>query len=100
MERIIGKKEDGPEVNNITYAYRLQTVADGLRDADRNEEAEKLYRRCQTMVGSIFGEDHPCILSYNGNIITCLSVKLNKKDKSEEEKAELRKVVEQIIHKN
>jgi hypothetical protein len=52
------------------------------------------------MVGNIYGEDHPAILSYNGNLITCLSVKLNKKDVKEEEKEEAKKLINQIIDKN
>jgi len=46
MERIIGKTEEGPDINNCLLAYRIQTLADGLRDAERSEESEKEFRRC------------------------------------------------------
>lgn len=52
------------------------------------------------MIGNIFGEDHPAILSYNGNIITCLSVKLNKKGTSDQDKDEIKRIINQIIDKN
>jgi len=38
------------------------------------------------MMGNMFGEDHPAILSYNGNIITCLSYKIGDKNSTEQEK--------------
>ena len=47
------------------------------------------------MIGAMFGEDHPAIISYNGNLVTCYS---NTKDK---EKVESRhETVKQIIEKN
>lgn len=59
--------------NNFLLALRVQTYADALRDAERYEESEKQYVRCQTMIGNMFGEDHPAIISYNGNLVTCYS---------------------------
>ena len=44
MERVLGKKE-GVEINNSILASRIQTVADGLRDQENHEEAEKLFRK-------------------------------------------------------
>jgi hypothetical protein len=87
IEKLIGYVKGEKEVNNMIYTYRLQTLADGYRDAERHGEAEVVYRRVQTMVGNMFGEDHPAMLPHNGNIITCLSYAMNKdKSKSEEEK--------------
>jgi transglutaminase/protease-like cytokinesis protein 3 len=43
----------------------------------------------------MFGEDHPAIISYNGNLVTCYS---NTKEKAkQEERSEL---IKQIIDKN
>lgn len=60
--------------NNFLLANRIQTFADALRDAAKYEESEKLYIRCQTMISNIFGEDHPAIVAYNGNLVTCYSI--------------------------
>ena len=69
MEICLGTKSP----NNFLLALRIQTFADALRDAARYEESEKLYLRCQTMIGNMFGEDHPAIVPYNGNLVTCYS---------------------------
>jgi hypothetical protein len=76
-------------------ALRVQTLADSLRDAERYEESEKQYVRCQSMVGAMFGEDHPAIISYNGNLVTCYS---NTKD--EEKRVSRMETVKNIIEKN
>jgi len=47
------------------------------------------------MIGNMFGEDHPAIISYNGNLVTCYS---NTKDI--EKQAERTETVKQIIEKN
>ena len=52
------------------------------------------------MVGNMYGEEHPAILMFNGNIITCLSLKMGQPKVPEEEKAQTKKVVRQIIDKN
>ena len=74
IEKIIGKVEDGPEINNHLLALRIQTLADGQRDLEKMSESEANFRRCQTMAGNMYGEEHPAILMFNGNIVTCLSL--------------------------
>lgn len=66
---------------NFLLALRIQTLADALRDAERLDESEAQYVKCQTIVGNMFGEDHPAIMSYNGNLVTCYS---NTKDKEKQ----------------
>lgn len=95
MEMIIGKKEGQPEINNFLLSIRIQTLGDVLRDADRTSEAEKVYLRCQTMVGNMFGEDHPCIIPYNGNLVTCYS-----QCKDQEIFKAKKEVIKSIIDKN
>ena len=41
----------------------------------------------------MFGEDHPAILRYNGNILTCLSITLNDKDTTEEDKIKIKETI-------
>ena len=45
------------------------------------------------MVGSLFGEDHPAIIPYNGNLVTCYS-------SWKEKKNEMMERMRQIIKKN
>ena len=65
---------------NMLLAYRIQTLADGLRDSDQDEECEKKFRLAHKIIEEIYGEGHPAILSYNGNLITCLNVQMRKED--------------------
>jgi hypothetical protein len=83
------------EQDNYLLALRIQTLADAYRDSERAEEAEKQYIRCQTMIGNIYGEDHPAIIAYNGNLVTCYS-----SNKDKEKQQERTEVIKQIIDKN
>ena len=64
----------------MLLAYRFQTLADGLRDSDQDEECEKKFRLAQSIISEIYGEEHPAILSYNGNLITCLNVQMRNEE--------------------
>lgn len=55
IEELAGKAEGGPEVNNCLLALRIQTLADAQRDGEQHAESEKTFRRCQTMIGNMFG---------------------------------------------
>ena len=97
MELILGKKqtESAREINNFLLSLRIQNLADVYRDTERHSLSEKAYLRCQTMVGNMFGEDHPAIIPYNGNLVTCYSQCKDKEIfKSKQE------VIRQIIDKN
>lgn len=53
------------------------------------------------MIGNIWGDDHPYILQYNGNLITTLNIKMtHEKGITDEEKANLKKTIHNIIEKN
>ena len=52
------------------------------------------------MIACMFGDDHTAVLPFNGNIITCMSIKLNHKDKTDEEKEATRRIMRQMIEKN
>lgn len=79
FEKMLGITPD-KEVNNFLLSIRLQSLGDFYRDLEKYELTEKVYMRCQTMVGSMFGEDHPAIIPYNGNLVTCYSSWKAKKD--------------------
>ena len=95
MEMIIGKKQEAPEINNFLLSIRIQQLGDVYRDTEKPELAEKAYLRCQTMIGNMFGEDHPAIIPYNGNLVTCYS-----QCKDEELFKSKKESVKQIIEKN
>lgn len=40
MENLVGESK-----NNCLLAYRLQTLADGYRDLEKDDEAESIFRR-------------------------------------------------------
>ena len=86
--------------NNSVLAVRMQSLADGYRDMQDDAEAEKIYKECQTMVEILFGGDHPAMLIYNGNLVTCLSVRLSKKETTAEQKADVKLTIKNIIDKN
>ena len=52
------------------------------------------------MVANMFGDEHPAVVPYNGNLITSLSIKMTHKDKTEEEKTATKTIIKQIIEKN
>jgi len=52
------------------------------------------------MIGNMFGDEHPAILMYNGNLVTCLSLSMSKPKISDIERAEIKKTIRQIIDKN
>ena len=81
------------EVNNFLLSIRLQALGDFNRDLEKYEATEKIYMRCQTMVGNMFGEDHPAIIPYNGNLVTCYSSWTDKKN-------EMMDRMRQIIKRN
>lgn len=96
MKAIIGEN-----VNNSLLAFRIQTKADALRDSEKYEESEALYRQAQEMIGAIWGAEHPFILQYNGNMITTLNIKMTHQEGvTEEQKAEIKTNLKQIIDKN
>lgn len=79
FEKILGVTPD-KEVNNFLFSLRLQALGDFYRDMQNYELTEKTYMRCQTMIGSMFGEEHPAIIPYNGNLVTCYSTWKEKKN--------------------
>jgi hypothetical protein len=95
MEKIVGKKDGGAEINNFLLSIRIQTLGDIYRDADKHSLAEATYIRCQTMIGNMFGEEHPAIISYNGNLVTCYS-----QCKDVEVFKSKKEVIKSIIEKN
>lgn len=92
FEKILGITPD-KEVNNVLLALRLQALGDFYRDLEKYETTEKIYMRCQTMVGCLFGEDHPAIIPYNANLVTCYC-------SWKEKKTEMMERMRQIIKKN
>jgi hypothetical protein len=48
-------------------------VGDILRDLNELEEGEKEYTRVLELTKKIFGENHPAIITPNGNLITLLT---------------------------
>lgn len=57
---------------NLLLAQRIQTLADILRDMgdEHQEECEKHYNDAKTIISGMFGEDHPAVINYNGNLVT------------------------------
>jgi hypothetical protein len=95
------KKIVGEGIQNSLIAYRIQSLADAMRDSERYDESEKLYREAQTIIGCIWGEDHPYILQYNGNLITTLNIKMTHQEGvTEAQKEELKVTLKNIIKKN
>lgn len=88
FEKILGATAD-KEVNNFLLSIRLQALGDFHRDLEQYEMTEKIYMRCQTMVGNMFGEDHPAIIPYNGNLVSCYS---SWKEKKTEYKERMRQI--------
>lgn len=96
MKSIIGQ-----DVNNSLLAFRLQTKADALRDQEKYAESEALYREAQTMIGAIWGDSHPFILQYNGNMVTALNIKMTHQEGvSESEKEEIKRSLSRMISRN
>jgi len=82
-------------------AYRIQTLADIERDSENYVVSEELYNKAQKMIATIWGEEHPYILQYNGNLITTLNIKMNHQpDISEADQAAIKESMKQIIEKN
>ena len=52
------------------------------------------------MIGNMYGDEHPAMLMYHGNLVTCLSLYMGKPETSDIEKAEVKKTIKQIIDKN
>jgi hypothetical protein len=48
----------------------VQTLGDIYKDMEEEEKSQEEYLSCQSMVGSMFGEDHPAIIPFNGNLIS------------------------------
>lgn len=70
MERLAGRtSEEQPEVNNFLLSLRIQAWGDALRDL-KPEKCVTVYIRAQTMVANMFGEDHPIMVTYNGNLVS------------------------------
>lgn len=63
--------------DNALIAYRVQTLADGLRDQEKFDESEAEYKKALKIIASIYGETHPFILQYNGNLITNTNIRKN-----------------------
>ena len=85
MEMIVGEKK-----NNFLLALRIQTVADIYRDKEDFDNCEMEYIKCQTIIGNMFGEDHPAIIPYNGNLVTCYSAN---KDKFTEKEPKMKAII-------
>mgnify|MGYP006114988501 CR=1 FL=1 len=77
IETLIGKSEDGPEINNCLLTLRIQTLADCQKEDEQLEECEKNFKRSHQMAVNMgFGDDHPYTCMFNGNIVIGLSLKL------------------------
>ncbi len=45
------------------------------------EDTEKVYLEAQTIIGSIFSENHPVITEYNSNLVEVYSSKTEEADR-------------------
>jgi tetratricopeptide (TPR) repeat protein len=45
IETLIGKTEDGPEINNCLLTLRIQTLADCQKEGEQIEDCEKTFKR-------------------------------------------------------
>jgi len=89
---MLGSTED-KDVKNFLLSIRIQALADCTRDLEDFAASEKQYQRAQTMVGNMWGDDHPAIIPYNGNLVTCYST-------NKDARAAKMPVMKQIIQKN
>lgn len=92
FEKILGVTPD-KEVNNFLFSLRLQALGDFYRDHENYVLTEKTYMRAQTMIANMFGEEHPAVIPYNGNLVTGYSVWKEKKN-------EMMDRMRQIIQRN
>lgn len=100
MERLVGKTEDGPEINNCLLALRIQTLADCQKEAEEVETCEATFKRSHQMAVNMgFGEDHPYTVMFNGNVVIGLSLRLFM-SKDDEERKGLKAEISEIIEKN
>lgn len=100
IETIIGKTEDGPEINNCLLALRIQTLADCQKEAEEIEICEKTFKRSHQMAVNMgFGENHPYTVMFNGNIVIGLSLRLYM-SKDDEERKRVKDEISEIIEKN
>ena len=65
LKTILGE-DDKPR---YLIAKALLHQGDILIQRKKIEDAEKVVLRAQTMIGSLYSENHPCILDFNSNLV-------------------------------
>lgn len=77
IQCIIG--EDKP---NYLLARALLGEGEILVSQKKVDEAEKVVLKAQTMIGTQFSENHPCIIDFNSNLVEVYSNKTNEGEKA------------------
>lgn len=76
IERVLGS-----DCKNYILARALISQGDIYTQHKKNDDAEQVVLRAQTMIGEKYSDNHPCILEFNSNLVEVYSNKTEESEK-------------------
>jgi hypothetical protein len=73
-------------------ARALVAIGDVKNEQKKVDEADNLYHRAQVIIGSLYSDNHPCIINFNANLIEAFS-----QSEDESKKAETIRIAEKNL---